>query len=732
MHSTLSATRGFKPTLLAVLIGSVTFPTLAATSTDTDNSKKNESTMTVVAAPEDNFKAGGDELVPAYLDGQVINGGRMGMLGQQNAMDVPFNVIGFSSKLIEDQQAKTIADVVRNDAAVQNVQGYGNYGESYRIRGFQLDGDDMTLGGLAGIMPRQVISTAMVDRVEVFKGANALMNGAATSAVGGMINLEPKHAGDLPLARVGIDYTSSSQIGTSVDAGRRFGDDDQFGVRVNLLQREGETAVDDEKRRTTVASIGLDYRQDNLRTSLDMGYQKQTFHGGRIGVKVSDADFIPNAPSATHNTSQKWVYSDLESQFAMLRGEYDVAQDWTLYGGVGLQHSHESGAYGSPSVTSTDGSATMSRMDVTNIKDSYSGMFGLRGAFDTAFVSHKVNVGYSATTSRSKAAYDMALTGVPTNIYDTPDITSPTLNFAGGDMDEPGVRGRTRTQGILLTDTLGVLDDKVELTLGTRYQKVVTREYDYNTGAEVSDSSFEDSRWTPAVGLMVKPWEHISLYANHIESLQPGSSAPVGTANYGESTGVLHSKQNEVGVKVDYQRVGGSLALFEIKQPSAVTNASNIYALDGEQRNRGIELNLFGEPVLGLRLNGSATWIDAQLTKTANGANDGNTAVGVPSYNMVLGAEYDIQPVDGLTATALVNHNGAQYANAANTKKLDGYTTLDLGVRYTTKVQDNDMVWRVGVDNVTNKSYWSNVDSSGTYIYQGAPRTLKVSMSYDF
>ncbi|MBP2170900.1 iron complex outermembrane receptor protein [Erwinia toletana] len=730
MHSTLFATRGFKPTLLAVLIGSVTFPALAAT--DTDTSKKTESTMTVVAAPEDSFKAGGDELVPAYLDGQVANGGRMGMLGQQNAMDVPFNVIGFTSKLIEDQQAKTIADVVRNDAAVQNVQGYGNFGESYRIRGFQLDGDDMTLGGLAGIMPRQVISTAMVDRVEVFKGANALMNGAATTAVGGMINLEPKHAGDLPMARVGIDYTSSSQIGTSVDAGRRFGDDDQFGVRVNLLQREGETAVDDEKRRTTVASIGLDYRQDNLRTSLDMGYQKQTFHGGRIGVNVSGADFIPASPSATHNTSQKWVYSDLESQFAMLRGEYDVAQDWTLYGGVGLQHSHESGAYGSPTVTSTDGSATMGRMDVTNIKDSYSGMFGLRGAFDTAFVSHKVNVGYSATTSRSKAAYNMALTGVPSNIYDTPDISSPTLNFSGGDMDEPGVRGRTRTQGILLTDTLGVLDDKVELTLGTRYQKVVTREYDYNTGAEIGDSSFEDSRWTPAVGVMVKPWEHISLYANHIESLQPGSSAPIGTANYGESTGVLHSKQNEVGVKVDYQRLGGSLALFEIKQPSAVTNASNVYALDGEQRNRGIELNLFGEPVLGLRLNGSATWIDAQLTKTANGANDGNTAVGVPSYNMVLGAEYDIQPVEGLTATALVNHNGAQYANAANTKKLDSYTTLDLGVRYTTKVQDNDMVWRVGVDNVTNKSYWSNVDSSGTYIYQGEPRTLKVSMSYDF
>ncbi len=105
-----------------------------------------EDTIVVQAAAND-FKPGGDQLVPAFLDGQMANGGRLGMLGEQNAMDVPFNVIGYTSKLIEDQQAKTIADVVSNDAGVQNVQGYGNYAETYRIRGFKLDGDDMTFGG---------------------------------------------------------------------------------------------------------------------------------------------------------------------------------------------------------------------------------------------------------------------------------------------------------------------------------------------------------------------------------------------------------------------------------------------------------------------------------------------------------------------------------------------------------------------------------------------------------
>lgn len=152
-------------------------------------------------------------MVPAFLDGQIAHGGRLGMLGEQKAMDVPFNVIGYTSKLIQDQQAKTIADVVSNDAGVQAVQGYGNFAETYRIRGFKLDGDDMTMGGLAGVVPRQVMDTQMLERVEIFKGANSLLNGAASSGVGGMINLEPKRAEDLPTARVGVDYTSDSQVG---------------------------------------------------------------------------------------------------------------------------------------------------------------------------------------------------------------------------------------------------------------------------------------------------------------------------------------------------------------------------------------------------------------------------------------------------------------------------------------------------------------------------------------
>ena len=677
MHIT-SSPFPLRKTLLALTIGAITQSAVAAD--NTADSNKNEEVMLVQATEGSDFKAGGDLVVPAFLDGQIAHGGRIGMLGEQKAMDVPFSVIGYTSKLIQDQQAQTIADVIGNDAGVQAVQGYGNFAETYRIRGFKLDGDDM------------------------------------------------------PTTRVGVDYTADSQVGGSLDLGRRFGEDNQFGARVNLVHREGEGAVDNDRRRTTLGSLGLDYRGDRLRSSLDFGYQKKTFHGGTMGINISGVDFVPALPDNSKNYSQKWGYSDIESEFGMAKAEYDLTNSWTLYSALGGQHSHETGTYSAPKLVNDNGDATVGRLDTNRIIDSISGMGGVRGNFNTGVISHQVNVGYAAQVRTDATAWRMSAKNPTTNIYDNHDVAMPNNAYFGGNYFDPLTTSRSRTQGWLLSDTLGFFDNSLLLTAAARHQKVVVRNYSNQPGLEDTSSRYTQSRWTPTVGLVYKPWETLSLYANHTEALQPGSVAPNTATNAGQSTGIAHSKQDEVGVKIDYGTLGGSLALFEIKKPNAISDANGYYGLDGEQRNRGAELNVFGEPTLGLRLNGSVQWLDPKQTKTAQGINEGKDAIGVSRFYAVLGAEYDIKPVDGLTATARVNHTGSQYADAANSKKLDSYTTLDLGVRYRLALNQNQnqMVLRAGVDNVTNENYWSGIDDTGTYLFQGQPRTVKVSMSYDF
>ncbi len=44
---------------------------------------------------------------------------------------------------------------------------------------------------------------------------------------------------------------------------------------MNLVHREGETGIPNDRRRTTLLSTGLDYKGDRFRTSLDLGYQKK-------------------------------------------------------------------------------------------------------------------------------------------------------------------------------------------------------------------------------------------------------------------------------------------------------------------------------------------------------------------------------------------------------------------------------------------------------------------------
>ncbi len=169
---------------------------------------------------------------------------------------------------------------------------------------------------------------------------------------------------------------------------------------------------------------------------------------------------MPEPPKNDRNFSQKWAYSDIENEFGMWRSEYDITDSWTAYTGLGAQHAHEEGIYSAPKLLDKSGNAVVSRLDTNRISDSVSGMAGIRGNFTTGFVSHKVNVGYSAMTKNEKIAWKMSATkdNPTTNIYHNTGVDMPdssNLNGSGGKYSDPLTSGRTRTQGWLLSDTTG-------------------------------------------------------------------------------------------------------------------------------------------------------------------------------------------------------------------------------------------------------------------------------------
>ena len=69
-----------------------------------------------------------------------------------------------------------------------------------------------------------------------------------------------------------------------------------------------------------------------------------------------------------------------------------------------------------------------------------------------------------------------------------------------------------------------------------------------------------------------------------------------------------------------------------------------------------------------------------------------------------------------------------------------GYNLFDLGVRYSQKLFTRLVTWRLAVDNVTDRDYWSTIGPSNLtgantgnmLAHFGAPRTFLASASIDF
>jgi iron complex outermembrane receptor protein len=673
-----------------------------------------------------------------YAGGQVARSARLGVLGNRSISDVPFSVVSYTSKTIADQQARTVGDVLLNDASVRQSSGFGNFSQVFTIRGLPLSTDDIAFNGLYGVLPRQIITTEALERVELFKGPNAFVNGVSPSGsgIGGSVNLVPKRAEDTPTRSVTLDYASDSQTGGHIDLGQRFGEDNRFGARVNLVRHGGETAVDDENRSSQLIAVALDYRGDRLRVSTDFGYQKERINNGRSVVYLTGTK-VPSPPSAKDNYAQDWSWSELEDTYGMVNAEYDLNDNWTAYAAGGAKHTRENGQYSSLYV-GNDGSAKVGFLYSPHDEDNKSAMAGLNGHFATGPVTHQMNFGLSGIWGEQRSSYEAFLQAnrQPGNLYNPTQTPRPTNTYFGSDIHDPRVVGKNRIKSAAVSDTLGFLDDRVLLTLGVRRQTIEVDSW--NTATGVRGTPYSESITTPVYGLVIKPWEHVSFYANRIEGLAQGPTAPLtNVTNPGEVFPPKRSKQTEAGVKLDWENYGATLGVYRIEQPNNATTRFpgqrlDTFTVDGEQINKGVELNVFGEPIDGLRLLAGATWMDTEQKSTSNGATDGNRAAGVPRFQYNVGADWDVPGIQGAAVSARMLRTGGEYVNAANSLSIPAWTRVDLGARYGFKADDKYITLRANVENVANKAYWSSASTANNYLTQGEPRTVKLSATVDF
>lgn len=73
-----------------------------------------------------------------YMNGGVARRGGLGVLGAGDIMDSPFSTTNYTSQLLEDQQARTLADAVVNEASVRVQTSTSGFSDDFQIRGFNV------------------------------------------------------------------------------------------------------------------------------------------------------------------------------------------------------------------------------------------------------------------------------------------------------------------------------------------------------------------------------------------------------------------------------------------------------------------------------------------------------------------------------------------------------------------------------------------------------------------
>lgn len=678
-----------------------------------------------------------DGLPGTYAGGQVARGGRMGLLGNVDVMDTPFNTTSYTSQLVEDRQAATVLDVLQNDPSVRQSAAPGEMADAgFRIRGFDVGTRAVMFNGLSGLAPDSGnLSVAFAERVEVLKGPSALLYGMSPSGVvGGAVNLVPKRAGDAPLTRLTLGVESDSLWTTQVDAGRRFGADNEWGVRFNGTYKDGDGFLDGAKSGGNLGALALDYRGERLRMSLDAYRLQNTLSGARaLNATVSGwsgpswLSSMPAAPDGRTNVVPGAPEFKETTQAAILGAEYDFNDRWTGYAKLGVGRTEAHGFYDFVQNIQANGDGNLAMYDSPQFVKTKTGEAGLRGRLQTGTVSHALALSASYLSLDRGGAW--AFSSQPTNIY-RPEPISVAWPVSPTPIPKTS---ETTLGGIALADTLGFMDDRVLLTLGVRRQNVKTKNFDSDTGA--ATSGYDASAWTPMAGLVVKPTNDLSLYANVIQGLSEGSTVGSDYQNAGEVFPPYKTKQIEVGAKLQTGSFTNTISVFQIAKPSTIADDSTTplptLRLNGEQRNRGIEWTIFGELTRGLRMLGGVTYTQAKLTKTQDGLQDGNYAAGVPPWLANLGLDWDVPGLPGLALSGRVLYTSTQWVDNVNSLKLPSWTRLDLGTRYATKLGGKPVVLRASVDNVFDRNYWQDVFYSGS-VNLGAPRTFRVSASFDF
>ncbi|WP_052365531.1 TonB-dependent siderophore receptor [Halotalea alkalilenta] len=637
--------------------------------------------------------------------------------------DIPQSIQVIPRELIEDRQVIQLSEAVESVSSVQQASTSGNRAESFRIRGFDAPGyaiDGVMLNPV-GDRPETFLDMANVERVEVLKGPASALYGRAQP--GGLINIVTRRPsdtfeGDATVQAGSEDFRrAQGSISGPIDAGGEL-----TGRLTGATQREdgfrGSAAARSERQ---LASLALRWTASEATTftfGIDHTEQETPFDRGLI-VTADNAVSLPR----DRFLAESWSRVEArKTRFSF--GAEHLANDWlTLRGTV---------RYDDAKVRDTgidfrgleDDGRTLNRRYTDRTEDSTNLVAQFEGiaTFDVAGMTHRLLGGVEYAKSR------MDFLSYRANI-DPIDIYTPVY----GAVRPAASLNSDYTEDIELYSIFAQdqidLSSQWKLLAGLRYDQV-RQTMEQRAGS--SDPDIDDGSMTGRLGIVYQPITPLSLYASFSQSFSPQS----GMAQDGAALIPEEGEQLELGLKADLiaDRLSLTSSVFQITKQNVATsdprNPDADYSLQtGEQRVRGVELDIIGQLTPGWEVVASAAYLDARITEDET-LEVGNRLTGVPLWSSSLWSTYEFQSgrLAGLSLGGGITTVGSRKGDLDNSYQVDGYQRLDATLGYPLS---EHVELSLTAKNLTDEEYIAT-PVSRTENHPGAPRSLIMAVRASF
>lgn len=666
--------------------------------------------------------------------------------GTENLQKIPASVSILTADLIAEQHARVLSDVVKNDAAIGDGYAAIGYYPNFVSRGFALDLSSSYLINGNVIRGEQNVALENKERVEILKGISAIQSGMSTP--GGVVNYVTKRPKDIQALTFSADQ--HGQFSVATDLGGFWGDEQQFGYRINLVNEQMDSYVDHVEGERYLAALALDWKM-SAQSKVELDLEAQRSEQKSVpGYQLLDGKVPENVKWERLLGYQTWGKPvTIDSLNSSLKYSYALNSDWNL--GLVAAHSksrvddYSSFAYGyyregcleAYSCNTFGKAGEYDIYDYQNPDETFkTNQFKVKldGVIDTNWAQHYLNFDITQTNkSRDRFAGVNEWIGVG-NIYTETIDFSPVTANAG-----------PKYQALKSKQTAFTALDRIEWNehwttlIGGKWIELDEQAHAYDAeGKQVIKVRDTDlAKFLPQFAISYSPLESTTVYASYAKGLSDGKSAPWFAENAAETLAPIYSEQYEVGFKQQIKQFLLTASLFDLRQDNQYSkpiSGLRYFVAEGEQHSQGLELGLNGALTDHLALTSSFALTKARLENVEAVEYGNHQAQNVPKARFATHLHYNVPSIAGFTILAGGQYSSSKYANKEGAAKVAGYSVVDLGAAYQFKLNTTDALLRLNINNLFNKKYWRDAGEflGDDYLFLGSPRTATLSFNLNF